>query len=297
MITIKLWGGMCNQMFEYAFGYVLARKQDDNLRFDVDFYGNQPSHVGKRELIGKEQFPAIGDIDTQGRSFPVRFFENRYINHLIRYNFGCNIRIGKLNILIERLHRYYSPVPYKRNVNNYYDGYWQSPDYFKGYEEEIRRLFTPSNEIMNQIHEWRKSINSHCCVAVHVRRGDFLNEINKGKKNTTDDNSYYLKAIDIMQQKLEHPVFCFFSDDIAWCHKTFSAMLPNSIFVNRKCRDAALFDLFAIAQCEHGIMSPSTFSWWGNWLRDSGRQTIVIYPEGIYADKFITNDEWIQLSV
>lgn len=297
MIIVKLWGGMCNQMFEYAFGYVLARKHADKLCFDVDFYCNQPSYVGKRNLISKRQFPAIGDICTMGRTFPIQLFENKYINHIIRYNWGGDIRIGKLNIFIERLHRHYSPVPYHKNLNNYYDGYWQSPEYFKGYEAEIRRLFTPSNEIMHQVHEWRKSIDSHCCVAVHIRRGDYLNAINKGKKNTTDNNSYYLKAINIMQQKLKNPVFCFFSDDITWCHETFSAILPNSVFVTSKSSDAALFDLFAIAECDHGIMSPSTFSWWGNWLRDASKSSIVIYPEGNYADKFITNNNWIQLDL
>lgn len=297
MITVKLWGGMCNQMFQYAFGYVLAKKNNDKLRFDVDFYDNQPSHVGKRKLINQEQFPALDNLSIVNRPFIIRLFEHKYVNHLIRYNFGCNIRIGKHNIVIERLHKHYSLVPYKKGIDNFYDGYWQSAEYFKDEEDEIRRLFTPSDEILNQIKHWRKNINSDCCIAVHIRRGDYLNSINKGKKNTIDNNSYYLQAIDIMQKKFDNPIFCFFSDDINWCRETFGDMLPTAVFVNNNCSDPALFDIYAIANCDHGIMSASTFSWWGNWLRNPNKQSVVIYPESNYAEKLISNNDWIQLSL
>lgn len=297
MIIIKLWGGMCNQMFQYAFGYALAKKYKEDLRFDVRFYDRQPKHVGHRSLIRKDQFPNIGRIEVVKRPFVIRLFENKYISHLIRYNFGCNFPLGRINIFIEQLHRYYTKVPYKKGLDNFYDGYWQSADYFKEYEEEIRKIFSPAPQIKEEISEWRNNIKSANCVAVHIRRGDYLKSINKGKKNTIDDNTYYFNAIELMREKLHCPVFCFFSDDMAWCRQTFGPNIPNAIFVERTGKQAALFDLFAIAECDHGIMSPSTFSWWGNWLRNPSKQGIVIYPEGNYADNFITNKEWINLMV
>ena len=297
MITVKLWGGMCNQMFQYAFGYALAKKNKDNLRFDIAFYDHQPKHVGQRKVIGKEQFPYIKNTQTVDRSWIIRFFENKYISHLIRYSFGCNICLGKFNMVMERLHKHYSSVPYVDGIDNYYDGYWQSAEYFKEFEAEIRNLFTPIDIIKIEVDKWRRNIKSDCCVAVHIRRGDYLNSINIGKKNTIDNNSYYLQAIDVMQTKLSHPIFCFFSDDLEWCRETFSSILPDAVFVNTEVNDSALFDLFAIAECDHGIMSPSTFSWWGNWLRNPSKQGIVIYPEGNYSDRFISNPAWIQLKV
>lgn len=288
---------MCNQMFQYAFGYALAKEKNDVLQFDADFYDNQPNHVGTRKIIGKNKFPLLNDLTFAKRSFPIRFVENKYISHLLRYNTGCNIQLGNLHILIERLHQHYSPVPYKYNSNNYYDGYWQSANYFKGYEQEIRRIFTPTKEISEVVKAWRKNLGNETCVAVHIRRGDYVNAVNKGKKDIIDLNDYYQKAFQIMQKKLGNPTFCFFSDDLDWCRKTFGAILPNAEFVCNDTDQPDLFDLFAIAECDHGIMSPSTFSWWGNWLRDPNKDSIVIYPEGDYAENFINNKDWIEVNL
>jgi hypothetical protein len=295
MITVKLWGGMCNQMFQYAFGYALAKRHNDTLSFDVDFYKKQPTHVGKRGIIGTEDFPNIKNLNFVNRTFIESIIENKYLSHIIRYNTGLNLLLGKTKIVVEKLHRHYVDVPYKNGINNYYDGYWQSDAYFSDYEDEIRKIFMPPADIFNKVKNWRANIDSKCCVAVHIRRGDYLNKINQGKINTTDDNNFYLSAFEMANTLLENPVFCFFSDDIAWCKQTYEAVLPNAVFVENKCKDGALLDLFSIAQCDHGIMSPSTFSYWGNWLRDPIKNGIVIYPEGDYSEAFITNNKWIEI--
>ena len=51
MIIVKLWGGLCNQMFQYAFGYALSKEKGDKLFFDVDFFLNQPKYVTRRHII------------------------------------------------------------------------------------------------------------------------------------------------------------------------------------------------------------------------------------------------------
>ena len=295
MITVKLWGGMCNQMFQYAFGYALAKKHSDKLCFDVDFYANQPGHVGKRGVMGKEQFPALKDMEIVKRSILIKLIENKYFLHLVRYRNGLRLRLPWLHVVVEKLHKHYEPVPYIQGVNNYYDGYWQTDAYFSEYADEIRCIFTPNHEVRDKVRSWRESIDSKCCVAVHVRRGDYLLKVNQGKINTIDDNAFYLKAFKLAEEKLDNPLFCFFSDEIEWCRETYSTLLPNSIYVENKCKGAAMLDLFSIAACDHGIMSPSTFSYWGNWLRDPEKKGMVIYPEGDYYEDFITNKEWIEI--
>lgn len=295
MILVKLWGGMCNQMFQYAFGYALARKYNDELCFDVDFYNNQPGHVGKRKVISQNEFPRLVKIKAVNRNWLIEILENKYVLHLLRYTIGCNLLIHPYRLVVERLHKHYDKIPYKKKLINFYDGYWQSDAYFDEFGKELREQFTPSLVVQEKVKAWRSSIDSSCCVAVHIRRGDYLSKINQGKITTTNDNEYYLKAFEIAKQALDNPTFCFFSDDIEWCKKTFSNVLKNVVFVENQTPDAALIDLFSIAECEHGIMSPSTFSWWGNWLRNPNKDGMVIYPKGDYSDKFITNPRWIEV--
>lgn len=291
MIIVKLWGGMCNQMFQYAFGYALARTVEDTLLFDVDFYENQPKYVGKRTIVGKEDFPEL-TFETIKRTRVIKFFENKYISHLIRYNTGCDVTLGNIHIMIECLHKHYNEIPYEKNKANFYDGYWTTSRYFEKYEADIRHLFSPTKNVKIAVSKWRESIKSEQCVAVHVRRGDYLN-----KKNSEGlcDANYYFKAIEYAKGKIKNPTFCFFSDDINWCKTTFSSLVEASVFVENKGSDAALKDLYSIATCEYGIMSSSTFSWWGNWLRSPEKKSFVIYPRGNYHEKFITDSRWVEL--
>lgn len=298
MIIVKLWGGMCNQMFQYAFGYAIAKKYNDDLAFDVDFYENQPGHVGKRKVIGKEVFPNLSKMQFIKRPSWVKPFENKYISHIIRYNWGCNLFIQKKHFLMEKIHHFYPQISHKEDVDNYYDGYWQTGLYFEDVAENLKYEFTPSEEVLKKVKTWRDSIDSSNCVAVHIRRGDYLSKVNSRSLKTGNvigDETYYLKAIALMKSKIENPIFCFFSDDIEWCKKTFGERVENSLFVENQGHDAAIVDLFSIASCEHGIMSPSSFSWWGNWLRSNKQGSIVIAPDGNYCAKEYFDNNWIKL--
>ena len=295
MIIVKLWGGMCNQMFQYAFGYALAKKHNDRLVFDVDFYANQPGHVGKRGVIGQEQFPALKGMQFKNRSFILKLLENKYLLYLVRYSFGLSLNLNRLFFIVEKNHKYYEIVPYKKSTITFYDGYWQSQDYFIEFNDDIRAVFEPHPEICRLAKNWRASIANPNCVAVHVRRGDYLNPNNKkslGAEGVVDNVKYYQDAINIIKEKYPEAMFCFFSDDIAWCKTKFSS-LSNVLFVENNCKNAALVDLVSISYCEHGIMSQSSFSWWGNWLRKNVKNTMVICPKANPGNENYFLDNWI----
>ena len=295
MIIIKLWGGTCNQMFQYAFGYALSKKTGDKLAFETEFYSSQPSYVGKRCVISTEDF-ALTKLNFCRRPKVVNLYENKIINKMLRFITGCNLRITKdLKIIIERHLHYYEKVPHATGCTNYYDGYWQSGHYFSEFRNEIIKEFKPTPDIVKSVDAWRSTIPSKNAVAVHIRRGDYQNKVNR--LNTAfykiqNDASYYLRAMKYLEEKLDNPVFCIFSDDINWCKSLFENQFQNIEYVENKGNKAAMLDLFSISRCNHGIMSPSSFSWWGNWLRQDSDNSIVICPKGVIGNERFADDHW-----
>jgi hypothetical protein len=61
------------------------------------------------------------------------------------------------------------------------------------------------------------------------------------------------------------------SDDIEWCKDNIKS--DNITFTPFKDE---ISDLYLMTQCEHKIMSNSSFSWWGVWL--SKKSGVVVSP-------------------
>ena len=137
-------------------------------------------------------------------------------------------------------------------------------------------------------------------VAVHIRRGDYLNGVNR--------NTFYIPSVDwyrsaIMKIK-EHvpsPVFYFFSDDLQWVQEQFSDM-RDVVFVEGNKGSNSYRDMQLMAACKHAIIANSTFSWWGAWL-NSNKQKVIIAPSKYYLDEQANSryrqsmllPEWIKL--
>lgn len=291
MIVVKLWGGMCNQMFQYAFGYAMARKYEDDLFFDIDFFEAQPKKCGKREVVLDKYFN-INKIEKYSRTKSISFLENKYINYIIRRKKGFRCYLpGNIMFFKEKPGCYYDEIPYQSGKINYYDGYWQSENYFKEYCDELRNIFSPNFEIGEQLKKFKDELVENS-TALHIRRGDYLNSNNMpGGYTEKTILDYYKRAIDLVVSKVEKNTFYVFSDDINWCKSYFNENNKNLSFkyIEHSGEYAAPTDLFSISLCKHGIMSPSTFSWWGNWLRVENN-SIVIAPKGNYSnEKFLLN--------
>lgn len=292
MIIVKIWGGLGNQMFQYAFGYMLSRKYNERLCLDIDFYDNQPSYVGYRKYkLNKFFLPKISYVKRRG---VLRIWENWLVNRIVQ-------RIPRISLEFphgfyfykEKRKRFDEKVMIKENKINYFDGYWQSSKYFKEYKVELKGIFRYKNCFPPDMEAIIKQMR-HCeSVSLHIRKGDFQKKtgIRVGKEMPI---SYYERAIQYIRQNVRDPVFYIFSDDFQWvCEK-----LGNSeefIYVNLDNEDREILDLLCMTQCKHGILSASTFSWWGNWLKDESKDSIIIAPKGEYFNNHFLEEQWIKM--
>lgn len=148
------------------------------------------------------------------------------------------------------------------------DIYVQNPEYFDFYKEELKEMLIE-----------RKPINK---VAIHVRRGDYVNNPFYVDLTNTD---YYQKAM----QEFPNREFLVFSDDINWC-------MQQDIF--KGCHfsmGTEEEDLNTMANCNGHIIANSSFSWWGSYLANSEK---VIAPKLWYTDNINRTrcpKEWLRL--
>ena len=103
-------------------------------------------------------------------------------------------------------------------------------------------------------------------------------------------NDYYKKAIIWIKERVSDPTFVVFSDDIQWVKDNLK-FDSRVLYSEYKGKNGAIFDLKCMSLCKHGIMSASTFSWWGNY----NKKGIVILPDGLYCNNMFANDGWVKL--
>lgn len=154
----------------------------------------------------------------------------------------------------------YKEIPYKPNCKLI--GYFQRHEYF----DHIRHKLI--NEVFNVPFDFQPNT-----IAVHVRRGDFLKDpINF----PIQPDSYYLNSLIEIGYK-DRKIF-FLSDDIKYCKEHFDH-LPNVYF--REGFDP-LEDIYFGANCEHVVMSNSTFSFWIAYLNRNPKKK-VYFPLNWFA--------------
>ena len=150
------------------------------------------------------------------------------------------------------------------------DIYVQNPEYFDQYCDEIKKLF---GDDIGKIDK----------VAIHVRRGDYVNNPFYVDLTQTD---YYEKAM----AEFPDSKFLVFSDDIEWCKEYFIG--EEYTFDHSDELNA----LNSMASCTGHIIANSSFSWWGAYLSPHGGKVVApknYYSDGIERTKF--PKEWKRL--
>jgi len=279
VIIVKLQGGLGNQMFQYA----AARSLSKSRKVYLDF-----------------SFLAQNNITTDlftARDFELGIFKklkgrvaSKYFIRLIK----SKRKVFKI------ISPYYKEVKDENildflqinSSNLYLDGYFQNPGYFQNlrsillHEFTFPKLSSQSKEIELKIEETKNPI------AIHIRRGDYTKPENHSYHGILSID-YYKQSIEIINSKVENPVFYIFSDDPNWCEDNLAFITEKQIISNTT---QAWEDMFLISKCKHQILANSSFSWWGAWL-NTNLEKIVIAPKKWFnnIEINIVPKEWISL--
>jgi hypothetical protein len=296
MILVRLSGGLGNQMFQYAFGFFLATKNNTVVKMDQSLLLKKSNN---KNAVYRDY--SMGFFSLSG-TFASDFEQYRFkapSSHSYSYRLFFKVR----NILFssatayQTMHRF---EPIHLNLKNCcIVGRWQSELYFEPVKEELKKEFQFKNELPEVYKTYAVNIKREDSVGVHVRRGDYVtNELYAGSIGALSE-SYYQEAINLMKLKMAKARFFVFSEDLDWCKDTIKG--DDITFVDsRGLQNSTECDLHLISLCKHHIISNSTFSWWGAWLGERS-DSIVIAPEkwakmAEYIPPLIVPDRWLKIN-
>lgn len=283
MICVELNGGLGNQMFQYACGRSLAYSHQTELVLDLRRlkYNNKLFTSRAYELeIFKISAREINEEELRRlKSLTYRFFNTLHIKL-----FQKGIRTA--SYFVENTLSYDTKIELVSN-NCYLSGYWQSPIYFQSIEKIIRDEFSFPSALNQSNRDLMDAIQSSNSVSLHIRRSDFVNNSNHSIHGVCS-LEYYQKAIEIIANRVEHPVFFIFSDDIEWSRQNLP-LSYNMTFVIGNSGQNSYIDMQLMSFCKNNIIANSSFSWWGAWLNNSPNK-IVVAPKIWFLKKEL-NDQ------
>lgn len=289
MIIMHLKGGLGNQLFQYAFARSLSYNLKKELFLDISHY----SHNEKRKhvIFGLNAFNIKGIVGN----YP----------YVEKTSVGLDYNSSK------KICKYVQEVPNTFPYDIYDENAIEKlkdiklPAYFEGYFQKINiqdksifiteTFFKENNKIIHEDLEYSlpfneeyvdiiKDMDKYDSIALHVRRGDYLDYPNFGLCTV----EYYEKAIEKIVSKVENPKFYIFSEDMEWIKKNIKIDYPTKYinFYAKKdsvCRGyAELLNL--MAQCDNFIIANSTFSYWASFL-GKNKEKIIITPKPWFIDR------------
>ena len=280
MIIIKIKGGLGNQLFQYAVGRALALHHRLPLKLDLTIFKTYKLH---RYLL--DQFAIQADIATEDEIIKLKGRNNVLFSALRKAGL-----VKRKSYLKEKRSSYFDASVFK-NDDVYLDGYWQNELYFSDIREELLRDLTSISSMSELGVVYMEGIKKSNSVSLHVRRGNYLNLKNF---NVLDIN-YYMKAVEYMRKNVEKPTFYIFSDDLEWC-KNSLGFLDNCIFVDSTKTE--IDDLKLMSFCKHNIIANSSFSWWGAWLNQNCKKTVIAPKGWLLNDPSSSNvilSDWVKM--
>ena len=152
------------------------------------------------------------------------------------------------------------------NIHVGHNLFFQHPDVFN--QIQITPRLKPC--LTDAAHSWLRrkqpNIKSSSMVFVHIRRGDYLYW--PGKEFPAVLNlTYYRRAMELMRQKIEKPIFILMSDDLYYLRDIFTE--SDTLVISDNSRE---IDLAIMSLCCSGILSASSFAWWGAFYARSQKK-------------------------
>lgn len=269
-MIIRLSGGLGNQMFQYAFGRKLSMDKKEKMYLDIRSFSRdklRDYELNKYTIMEK----AVSSCIRSSLCNLLLLFERKV----------C--RVPAAERILRLVYEEEAFVKQEEFVSDaYLAGYWQNATYFEEIRDALKQELRYTGRLTGRQENLLKKIKENNSVAMHIRRGDYLNpEQSKMYVNVPKD--YYERAIHYIESLTSGIMIYVFSDDIEWCRDEFGGR-ENTFFIDSTVGGDQHIDFELMRNCSHFVMANSTFSWWAAWLCDNPDK-IVVGPKNWYVDE------------
>lgn len=260
VVNIAIKGGLGNQLFQYALGNYLHETHGASVFYDLKQLDLKEENLTPRIFLLDKLFDHIRFISD--RTHRIFYWQN---NLLLRW---YNYAVRKLSTYIYVPETDPTALKLNSKATYYFDGYWQRAD--------LARLLAPklnaaTERILHNNTYLAQIIAGEETVALHIRRGDYVENTFINNYHGNCDLNYYLKAMAQIEQQIKVSRFFVFSDDLPWAKENIRSAHPL-VFVEG---NDAITDLLLMKSCRHQILSNSSFSCWASYLNANPKKIIV----------------------
>lgn len=255
--------GLANRMFQYSY-FLYLKKLGLETFVDNNY---------KAELMHE-------NIEWE------RIFPNAIINQapkslIFKYGGGYSY----LDKIRRHYFNYFSKVWIAHNSNmipsnedllkyGYYIGVFHDVDLINSIKNEVFDAFKFSEFEPNSFNaNLSAKMSSENSVSIHFRKGNDYLRLKRYHKTCTFE--YYRKAIEIIMEKIENPVFYVFTDNPEWVKENLKDFDYTLVDNNPSIGWGNHFDLQLMSYCKHNIIANSTYSWWGAFLNRNPEKVVI----------------------
>lgn len=262
MIITRFYGGLGNQMFQYAVSLAILNKCKVNFYLDLSYYSKK--------------------IDVHPRQFLLNhFFKNKNQRYILRksliLSFLTHFNFFKARFLVkEKKDFIFDQSLFEKQPPFILDGYWQSYKYFESIKLDLQRLFLNPKGLNKANKEMLKKISHTRSVCIHIRRGDYVTNSRTNSFHGVLTKNYYKNALKVLKNSVPNAHYFIFSDDIEWVRLNPLPHIPFTI-VDINDESKPYFDLWLMGHCKYFIIANSSLSWWAAYLAKF-KHKIVIAP-------------------
>ncbi len=273
--TIRLFGGLGNQLFQYFAGLDLSIRSESNLIVDCRWI--ESNYAQDKSDIRDFQFLKSAETKTIQNFGQPNFILER-IKTRIAKEFNAVGYFFKINVPNNT--GYFDLKNIKKGME--LRGYYQSYKYFDNVSGNSGTTEWSLETESNYFLSLKNKLNTEMFIALHVRGADYLRNANIYHQLT---QKYYSDSLKAINSKLKDIKIYVFSDDIAFAKNVLKDCSELEFVDQKGLRASEAMTLMSLAKAI--VIANSTFSYWAAMMNTENQ---VIAPKFWYTNKLVDKD-------